>query len=93
MASTSSMKMMAGAFSLASLNTSRTILGPCSTAAVHQRPYDMWLPRHHGQLGLVNVLRAASKHASCTILGTRNSLDARQVPTDSSLPATFQRSH
>ena len=32
MASTSSMKMMAGAFSLARRNTSRTMRGPCITA-------------------------------------------------------------
>ena len=32
MASTSSMKMIAGAFSFASRNTSRTMRGPCSNA-------------------------------------------------------------
>ena len=64
MASTSSMKMMAGAFSLASLNTSLTILGPCSRPAVHQTRYAMWLPSRDGQPCLVKVLWSTSKNAS-----------------------------
>ena len=39
MASTSSMKMMAGAFSFANLNTSLTMRGPCARA---QSDMELW---------------------------------------------------